>query len=86
MDNFIFPRETRRERVLFNRDKAIKVAEKQKKIHEKVRELEKKELEDQIKKNGCPIKRADKNFFDHLKKMTEERKEKYNRINSAVLP
>ena len=51
-----------------------------------MRELEKKELEDQIKKNGCPINRADKNFFDHLKKMTEERKEKYNRINSAVLP
>ena len=86
MDNFIFPRETRRERVLFNRDKAVKVAEKQKKIHEKVKELEKKEMEDLIKKNGCPIKRAEKNFFDHLNKMTEERKEKYKRLNSAVLP
>ena len=48
--------------------------------------MEQKELEDLIKKNGCPIKNAEKKFYDHLKKTSDARKEKYLSINSAVLP
>ena len=78
-------RETRRERVLYNREKAIKVAEKQKKLQEKIKELEKKELEEEIKTKGCPIKNAEKYFYEYLKKTKDARKEKYKRINSSAL-
>ena len=82
---FLIIRETRRERVLFNREKAIKAAEKQKKIQEKIKELERKEIEEQIRLNGCPVKNAENCFYEHLRKTKEAREEKYRRINSSTL-
>ena len=51
--NDMFDRETRRERILFNRDKAIKVLEKQKAMAQKTREFEKKQAEELLRKKGA---------------------------------
>ena len=59
---------------MFNRDKAIKVAEKQKAMLAKTREFEKKQQEELLLKQGCPIKRAEKVFFEHIAKVKAERK------------
>ena len=74
--NDMFDRETRRERILFNRDKAIKVAEKQKIMAAKTREFERKQQEELLLKQGCPIKKAEKAFFEHIAKVTAERVER----------
>lgn len=71
--------------MLYNREKAIKAAEKQKKIQEKIKELERQELEQQIKLNGCPVKNAEMNYYEYLKKTRQAREEKYKRINSSAL-
>ena len=78
-------RETRRERILFNRDKAIKVAEKQKAMIAKTKEFEKIQQEELLAKKGCPIKRAEKLFFDHIAKITAERIDTANSLKNATL-
>jgi len=59
-------RELRRERILFNREKAIKVAQKQKELQARFKELEKQEQEKLKAEKGCPIKRAEKMFYEHI--------------------
>ena len=78
-------RETRRERILFNRDKAIKVAEKQKAMAAKTREFEKKQQEELLLKQGCPIKKAEKAFFEHIAKVKAERTEREKELRNATL-
>ena len=83
--NDMFDRETRRERILFNRDKAIKVAEKQKIMAAKTREFERKQQEELLLKQGCPIKKAEKAFFEHIAKVTAERVEREKELRNASL-
>ena len=100
--NDMFDRETRRERILFNRDKAIKVLEKQKAMAQKTREFEKKQAEELLRKKGapstslycglvntvitgCPIKRAEQNFFEHIERVTAERVEREKELRNASL-
>ena len=83
--NDMFDRETRRERILFNREKALKVAEKQKAMAAKTREFERKQQEEFLLKNGCPIKRAERQFFEHIAKVTAERVERENELRNASL-
>ena len=78
-------RETRRERILFNREKALKVAEKQKAMAAKTREFERKQQEELLIKNGCPIKKAEKQFFEHIAKITAERVEREKELRNASL-
>ena len=78
-------RETRRERILFNRDKALKVAEKQKAMLAKTKEFEKKQQEELLLKQGCPIKRAEKAFFEHIAKVKAERTEREKELRNATL-
>ena len=80
-----FLRETRRERILFNREKAIKVAEKQKAMAAKTREFERKQQEELLIKQGCPIKKAEKAFFEHIAKVTAERVEREKELKNASL-
>ena len=80
-----FFRETRRERILFNREKAIKVAEKQKAMAAKTREFERKQQEELLIKQGCPIKKAEKAFFEHIAKVTAERVEREKELKNASL-
>ena len=66
-------RETRRERILENKSKAIKAAERQAALIAKRRESEKKKDEERLLQNGCPIKKAEKAFFDSLENTRRER-------------
>jgi hypothetical protein len=66
-------RETRRERILDNRNKAIKIKEKQRAILEKSKEFEKIREEEKLKKFGCPIQRAEKRFFESIEQTMKER-------------
>ena len=68
-----FNRETRRERILDNRNKAIKIKEKQRAIFEKTKEFEKIREEEKLKKFGCPIQRAEKRFFESIEQTMKER-------------
>ena len=81
----MFDRETRRERILFNREKAIKVAEKQKAMAAKTREFERKQQEELLLKQGCPIKKAEKIFFEHIERITAERVEREKELRKASL-
>ena len=83
--NDMFDRETRRERILFNREKAIKVAEKQKAMAAKTREFERKQQEELLLKQGCPIKKAEKIFFEHIERITAERVEREKELRKASL-
>ena len=78
-------RETRRERILFNREKAIKVAEKQKAMAAKTKEFERKQQEELLLKQGCPIKKAEIAFFEHIARITEERVERAKELKKASL-
>ena len=82
----MFDRELRRERILFNREKAIKVAQKQKELKEKSRELELLELEKVKEAKGCPIQRAEKLFYEHLAKVRLERGEKQQMLKATEMP
>ena len=66
-------RETRRERILENRAKAIKVAEKQAALVSKRKEGENKAEEEKLLKDGCPIAKAEKAFFDNINRRRMER-------------
>ena len=62
----------------------MKAAVKQKEIAARIKELEKKQKEELLKKNGCPIKRAEKQFYDHIAKITAERTEKENELRNTT--
>ena len=70
--SFMF-RETRRERILENRAKAIKVAEKQAAMVSRRKEGEKKAKEEKLLKEGCPIAKAEKAFFENINRRRKER-------------
>ncbi|XP_023322611.1 dynein intermediate chain 2, axonemal [Eurytemora carolleeae] len=71
----MFDRETRRERILVNRKKALKVEESQKKIYAKARHFQKQEEEEKRKRAGCPVKKAEMEYFRILEQVKEERKQ-----------
>ena len=77
-------RETRRERILYNREKAIKVAIKQKAMAARTKEFERIQKEELLKKSGCPIKRAEKIFFEHIARRTAERTERYSDLKTFL--
>ena len=68
---------------MFNREKALKVAEKQKALVEKMKEFEKLQQEELLKKQGCPLKKAEKMFHESIERVTRERTEKYKEIAFA---
>ena len=70
--------ETKRERILENRQKALKIAEKQAELAIKRKEGEKRLEEERLKKYGCPIQKAEIAFFDTINKMKKERERKFN--------
>ena len=51
----------------------------------RMKEIEIKEKEELLKKKGCPIKRAEKQFFDHIAKVTAERIEKEKDLQNFAL-
>ena len=51
----------------------------------KTREFEKKQQEELLLKQGCPIKRAEKVFFDHIAKVKAERTEREKELRNATL-
>ena len=61
------------------------MAEKQKKMAAKTKEIERQQQEDELKKKGCPIQKAEKQFFEHLSKIAKERMEKEKELRSAAL-
>ena len=71
-----FLRETRRERILDNRNKALKIAEKQKAILEKTKLFDKQREEEKLKKFGCPIKSAERKFFESIEQTMKDRESK----------
>ena len=50
----------------------------------KTKEFERIQQEELLKKTGCPIKRAEKSFFEHIAKTTAERTERYLDLNSFL--
>lgn len=82
----MFDRELRRERILFNREKAIKVAEKQAEIKLRMQEMEKQEEEKQKLAKGCPIKRAETLFYEHLATVRQERGARQLALKSVETP
>ena len=56
-----------------NRNKAIKAKEKQKIHLERLTLLEKQRKEEKIKVLGCPIKSAEKKFFESLERSRSKR-------------
>ena len=84
--NDMFDRELRRERILFNREKAIKVAEKQKEAQRRAREVEKLEQEKLMEAKGCPIKRAEKMFYEQIAQIRSERGEKQLALKAVDIP
>ena len=61
------------------------MAEKQKAMIARTKEVEKEQQEELLKKKGCPIKKAEKLFFEHIAKITEERIEKEKDLRNATL-
>ena len=77
-------RETRRERILENLKKSLKIREKQLAMVEKVKELEKQKLEAHYRQHGHPIKIAEKKYFETVEKMKHERSRLYSEIFSQL--
>jgi hypothetical protein len=71
-------------RILYNREKAIKVASKQKAMAAKTKECE-RILQEELKKNGCPIKKAEQLFYDHIARKTADRTEKEKDLRNAAM-
>ena len=77
-------RETRRERILENLQKSLKIREKQLKMIEKVKDMEKQKLEEHYKKHGHPVELAEKNYFASIEKMKMERQRLFAEIHSQM--
>ena len=80
----IFDRETRRERILDNRTKSIKIKEKQKIILEKSKEFERQRREEKLRREGCPVQRAEKKFFDSLRQTMKDREAKNAEVQQLL--
>ena len=50
----------------------------------KTKEFERIQQEEILKKTGCPIKRAEKSFFEHIARTTAERTERYLDLKSFL--
>ena len=50
----------------------------------RTKEFERIQQEEILKKKGCPIKKAEKLFYEHIARKTEERTEKYLALRSAA--
>ena len=61
------------------------MAEKQKANIARTKEIERIQQEELLKKKGCPIKKAEKRFFEHIAKITAERIETANDLRNATL-
>ena len=58
--------------------------EKQKIILEKSKEFERQRAEEKFRRDGCPIKRAEKKFFESLKNTMKEREEKNAEVQKLL--
>ena len=61
------------------------MAEKQKAMIAKTKEVERQQQEELFKKKGCPIQKAEKAFFQYIAKITDERTEKEKELREATL-
>ena len=61
------------------------MAEKQKAMIARTKEVERQQQEDLLKQKGCPLKKAEKKFFEHIAKITAERVEKEKDLRNANL-
>ena len=66
-------RETRRERILDNRSRALQVARRQQANLEKARIMERKSEEEKLAKYGCPKKKAEHSFYETIAKIKRDR-------------
>ena len=60
------------------------MAEKQKAMIAKTKEVERQQQEELLTKKGCPIQKAEKAFFEYIAKITEERTEKEKELRQAT--
>lgn len=67
-----------------NLRKTTKVREKQLRMMEKAREVEKLQLEEYYRQHGCPIQIAEQKFFETVNKIRKEREKIYTEINSQL--
>ena len=51
----------------------------------KTKEFERKQQEELLLKQGCPIKKAETAFFEHIARITEERVERAKELKKASL-
>ena len=49
----------------------------------RTKEFERIQQEELLEKRGCPIKRAEQRFFEHIARKTAERTEKYTALRNA---
>ena len=61
------------------------MAEKQKAMIARTKEVERQQAEEKLRQKGCPIKKAEKAFFDHLAKVTQERIDKELELRNTSL-
>ena len=66
-------RETKRERILENRTKAIKVAEKQAALLAKRKKEEMMNAQQEVSKENCLIAKAEKIFFESIERTKKNR-------------
>ena len=53
-------------------------------VPERNREYEKQREEERLRKFGCPIMRAERNFFETVSRLRREREEFYNEVKSQI--
>ena len=53
-------------------------------ILERNREYEKQREEERLRKFGCPIMRAERNFFTTVSQLRREREDFYNEVRSQI--
>lgn len=61
------------------------MAEKQKAMIARTKEVERQQQEELLQQKGCPIQKAEKKFFEHLARITEERIEKEKDLRNATM-
>ena len=53
-------------------------------LSERNREYEKQREEERLRKFGCPIMRAERNFFTTVSQLRREREDFYNEVRSQI--
>ena len=53
-------------------------------LPERNREYEKQREEERLRKFGCPIMRAERNFFTTVSQLRREREDFYNEVRSQI--